>query len=131
MSTFSVKPGALRAYADTLSGAATNGGLNLAHIYYDKPTPYVDDYVKIDQTSGLSDLFSIILSSNSTLVTNLETTYSSVAGNLSLSGLALAGSAQVYEDNDADANARMDQVWPGVGKPHVQATQKRPILEQY
>lgn len=117
MSKFSVKPGALRTYADTLSGAATNGGLNIAHIYYSKPTPYVDKYVTIDQSSGASDLFRYILSSNTTLVTNLEATYGSVAQELSMSGLALAGSAQVYEDNDAEVNAKMDQLWPGIGKP--------------
>lgn len=119
MSNFSVRPAALNTYADTISGAATNGGLNLAHLYYARPSPYVDSYVKIDQSSGLSDLFSHILSSNTTLVSDLHTTYDDIAGRLSESGLALAGSAKIYESTDEDANARMDQVWPGVGKPPV------------
>ena len=117
MSTFSVKPEALRAYADTISGAATGGGLNLAHVFFERPDSYVDSYVRIDQKSGLSDLFSIILSSNTPLVANLHTTYGDVATKLSESGLGLARSAEIYASTDQAANERMDRVWPGVGSP--------------
>jgi hypothetical protein len=115
VSTFSVKPGSLRTYADTISGAATNGGVNLAHIYIEQPDPYVDDYVKIDQNSGLSDLFKYILNSNTTLVSDLHTTYGDIWPKLSNSGTALATSATIYQNTDSAVNEKMDRVWPGAG----------------
>lgn len=117
MSSFSVRPAALRGYADTISGAATGGGLNLAHLYYARPDSYVDRWVKIDTSSGLSNLFELILSSNSTLVGNLHTTYGDIASKLSMSGVALAGSAGVYATTDEAVSARIDKLMPGVGAP--------------
>lgn len=111
-----MKPASLRAYAGTISGAGGHGGLNLAHLYIEKPDPYVQKYVKIDQSSGISDLFSYILSSNTTLVANLTSTYDAIWPVLSSSGLGLAASADSYESTDASVNAHMDAVWKGAGK---------------
>jgi hypothetical protein len=116
MTGFFVVPGALRSYADTLSAAATNGGINLATDFFNTAPPYVDKYLAVDRTSGLSDLFEVILSSNETLVTNVRDTYSTVGMRMSMSGLALADSADLYEATDDEANARMDKLWPGAGK---------------
>lgn|GEM_PF-4801929 len=115
MSTFSVKPESLRTFADTISGAASNGGVNLAHLYIQQPDSYVDDYVRIDQGSGLSDLFRYILDSNTALVSDLHTTYGDIWPKLSSSGTALATSATVYQSTDEAVNAKIDQMWPGAG----------------
>ncbi|CAN5612205.1 hypothetical protein BH11ACT8_BH11ACT8_11720 [soil metagenome] len=116
MTEFSVKPGALRTYAHLL-GEYGGAGLNLADLYDMKVPAYTSSNVEIDLQSGTGDLFQHIIGSNTSLVSNLRSSYLEAWSMFRVSAVNLDISATVYRDTDEQQAERMDRVWKGLPPP--------------